>query len=162
VTGGVYSAGEGRLTAAGAAGLPQVVVPGCLDFTNWWVGEVPERYRRREFFQYNVEILLMRSNAEELAALAELMGERLRAARGPLRVLIPDGGWSALTGRKAHDIAGRETGPWARPEIDRVFVDVLRRHLAGDVIAELPLHINDPAFADACVDALIGLLRRLP
>ena len=34
VTGGVYSAGETRLTAAGAAGLPQVVVPGCLDFTN--------------------------------------------------------------------------------------------------------------------------------
>ena len=32
VTGGVYSAGEGRLTAAGAAGVPQVVAPGCLDF----------------------------------------------------------------------------------------------------------------------------------
>ena len=46
LTGGVYSAGEARLTGAGKAGIPQVVVPGCLDFTNWWVGEVPERYRR--------------------------------------------------------------------------------------------------------------------
>ncbi len=63
LTGGVYSAGEARLTGAGTAGIPQVVVPGCLDFTNWWVGEVPERYRSREFFQYNVEILLMRSNS---------------------------------------------------------------------------------------------------
>src|SRR5262249_41946251 len=62
VTGGVYSAGETRLTAAGATGLPQVVVPGCLDFTNWWVGQVPEKYRQREFYQYNVEILLMRTN----------------------------------------------------------------------------------------------------
>jgi uncharacterized protein (UPF0261 family) len=161
VTGGVYSAGEGRLTAAGAAGLPQVVVPGCLDFTNWWVGNVPERYRQREFFQYNVEILLMRSNAEELAVLGQLMGERLRAAKGPLRVLIPGSGWSALSGRKAHDLAGRETGPWARPETDRVFVDTLRRHLPGEVITELPLHINDAAFADACVAQLIGLLGRV-
>ena len=110
LTGGVYSAGDARLTAAGAAGVPQVVVPGCLDFTNWWVGEVPERYRQREFFQYNVEILLMRTNAEEFAALGQLIGERLSAAKGPVRVLIPRGGWSALTGRKAHDLAGARAG----------------------------------------------------
>ena len=83
LTGGVYSAGDARLTAAGAAGVPQVVVPGCLDFTNWWVGEVPERYRQREFFQYNVEILLMRTNAEEFAALGQLIGERLERREGP-------------------------------------------------------------------------------
>ncbi len=159
LTGGVYSAGDARLTAAGAAGVPQVVVPGCLDFTNWWVGEVPERYRQREFFQYNVEILLMRTNAEEFAALGQLIGERLSAAKGPVRVLIPRAGWSALTGRKAHDLAGRETGSWARPDTDRVFVDTLRRHLRGEAIAELDHHINDAAFADACVEELIGLLR---
>ena len=56
VTGGVYSAGETRLTAAGAAGLPQVVVPGCLDFTNWWVRTGADKYRQRKFYQYNVEI----------------------------------------------------------------------------------------------------------
>jgi uncharacterized protein (UPF0261 family) len=98
VTGGVYSAGETRLTAAGAAGLPQVVVPGCLDFTNWWVGQVPDKYRQREFYQYNVEILLMRTNAEEFSTLGQLFGERLRAAKGPVSVLIPGGGmsrWSA-------------------------------------------------------------------
>ena len=92
VTGGVYSAGETRLTAAGAAGLPQVVVPGCLDFTNWWVGQVPEKFRQREFYQYNVEILLMRTNAEEFSSLGRLFGERLRAAKGPVSVLIPGGG----------------------------------------------------------------------
>jgi uncharacterized protein (UPF0261 family) len=159
VTGGVYSAGEQRLTAAGAAGLPQVVVPGCLDFTNWWVGEVPERYRSREFYQYNVEILLMRTNADEYAALGQLMGERLAATKGPLRVLIPTGGWSQLVGRKTYDLAGKEIGFWSQPETDRVFVDTLRRHLPADVLAELPHHINEQAFADACVDNLITLLR---
>jgi uncharacterized protein (UPF0261 family) len=159
VTGGVYSAGEQRLTAAGAAGLPQVVVPGCLDFTNWWVGEVPERYRSREFYQYNVEILLMRTNADEYAALGQLMGERLAAAKGPLRVLIPTDGWSQLVGRKTYDLAGKEVGFWSQPETDRVFVDTLRRHLPAGALAELPHHINEQAFADACVDNLITLLR---
>ena len=146
-----------RLTGAVAAGIPQVVVPGCLDFTNWWVGEVPERYRQREFFQYNLEILLMRTNADEFAALGRLMGERLSAARGPVSVLIPSGGWSALVGRNAHDLSGAITGPWARPDADKVWVDTLRRHFAG-TIQELPHHINDAAFADACVDELDRLL----
>jgi uncharacterized protein (UPF0261 family) len=158
LTGGVYSAGGARLTGAGLAGIPQIVVPGCLDFTNWWVGEVPERYRAREFFQYNVEILLMRTNAEEFAALGKLMGERLSAAKGPVSVLIPSKGWSALSARQAHDLSGRQTGPWAQPDADRVFVATLRRHFRDGAIKELPHHINDPAFADACVAELAGLL----
>ena len=42
---GVYSAGDARLTGAGAAGLPQVIVPGAIDHANLWAGQVPERYR---------------------------------------------------------------------------------------------------------------------
>ena len=158
LTGGVYSAGDRRLMAAGAAGLPQVVAPGCLDFTNWWVGEVPERYFGREFYQYNVEILLMRTNAEEYAALGRLMGERLTAAKGPFRVLIPTDGWSQLVGRKTYNLAGQEIGTWSQPSTDRVFVDTLRKYVPGATISELPYHINDQAFADACVETLIALL----
>lgn len=158
VTGGVYSAGESRLTGAGAAAIPQVVVPGCLDFTNWWVGQVPNEYRQREFFQYNVEIVLMRTNAEEFATLGDLIGERLAGALGPVRVLIPTEGWSQLAGRPTSDLAGREIGAWSQPDADRVFVDSLRRHLSDDVVAELPVHINAPEFADACVVALIDLM----
>jgi uncharacterized protein (UPF0261 family) len=69
ITDGVYSAGEKRLTGAGSAGLPQVIVPGAIDHANLWVGQVPERYREREFFQYNEQNLLMRTNAEEFAKL---------------------------------------------------------------------------------------------
>ncbi|MGI9649254.1 MAG: Tm-1-like ATP-binding domain-containing protein, partial [Acidimicrobiia bacterium] len=158
VTGGVYSAGETRLTGAGAAGIPQVVVPGCLDFTNWWVGQVPDRYAQREFYQYNVEILLMRTNAEESEELGELVGARLAEARGPVRVLIPSEGWSQLSGRKTFDLAGREIGSWTQPDVDQVFLDALRRHLSAEVISDLPLHINAPDFADLCVDSVIGLM----
>ncbi len=159
VTGGVYSAGEGRLRSAAAAGIPQVVVPGALDFTNWWVGAVPERYHGRGFFQYNVEIVLMRTNAEEFEMLGTLIGERLHAAQGPFEVLIPTGGFSQLTSRRMQDIAGNDIGPWAQPETDAMFEKALRRHLAPERIHELPDHINDPAFADACVEALLRLMR---
>ena len=60
---GVFSAGNERLTGAGAAGLPQVIVPGAIDHANFWVGHVPECYRKREFFQYNAQNLLMRTEA---------------------------------------------------------------------------------------------------
>ena len=70
---------------------------------------MPERYRGRGFFQYNVEILLMRTNAEEFATLGNMIGERLAAARGPYIVLIPNG-FSALTTRRMHDISGKDIG----------------------------------------------------
>jgi uncharacterized protein (UPF0261 family) len=119
---------------------------------------VPERYRGRAFVQYNVEILLMRTNAQEFATLGRVMGERLSAARGPVTVLIPSHGMSALMARRMTDIDGNDAGPWAQPDTDRVFVETLRRHFAG-AIRELPLHINDAAFAEACVAALTPALR---
>jgi hypothetical protein len=65
---------------------------------------------------------------------------------------------SALSVGQAHDLSGRQTGSWARPETERIFVDALRRHFPGGTIKELPHHINDAAFADVCVAELAGLL----
>jgi uncharacterized protein (UPF0261 family) len=154
---GVYSAGDERLTGAGAAGLPQVIVPGAIDHANFWVGQVPERYRHREFFQYNAQNLLMRTNAEEFAALGRAFASRINAARGPVRVLVPLAGFSEHTKRRAHDLAGNDAGPWRRPEEYGVFVDALKSHLASARLAEVPLHINDAAFADACIDAFVEI-----
>jgi len=159
VVGGVYSAGDGRLTSAGAAGLPQVVVPGAIDHANFWAGQVPERYQDREFFRYNAQNLLMRINAEEFGILGRMMAQRLNAARGPVRVLIPFEGFSEHTKRRAHDLAGNDRGPWRRPEEYRAFTDALTAHLdrARIHVEELPFHINDTAFADACVDAFVDI-----
>jgi uncharacterized protein (UPF0261 family) len=161
VVGGVYSAGNARLTCAGAAGLPQVVVPGAIDHANFWAGQVPERYQDREFFRYNAQNVLMRINGEEFTTLGRLMAHRLNDARGPVRVLIPFEGFSEHTKRRAQDLAGNDRGPWRRPEEYRAFTDALTAHLDGARIdvEELPLHINDTAFADACVDAFVDISR---
>jgi uncharacterized protein (UPF0261 family) len=157
---GVFSAGAGRLTAAGAAGLPQVVVPGAIDHANFWVGQVPERYQTREFFRYNAQNLLMRTNAEEFEKLGREIGDRLSAAKGPVRVLVPLEGFSEHTKRRAHDLAGNDKGPWKRPEEYRLFMNSLKKHLKAAAIEEFALHVNDAVFADACVDAFVEIAKR--
>jgi uncharacterized protein (UPF0261 family) len=160
VVDGVFSAGQGRLRSAGAAGLPQVIVPGAIDHSNFWVGQVPERYRGRDFFRYNAQNLLMRTSSEEFSALAGLMAERINAAKGPLRVLVPLEGFSEHTKRHAHDLDGKDRGPWKCPDDYRMFTDSLRKQVTTARIDELPLHVNDPKFADACVDAFVELAKQ--
>jgi uncharacterized protein (UPF0261 family) len=154
---GVYSAGDARLTSAGAAGLPQVIVPGAIDHANFWVGQVPEHYKLREFFQYNAQNLLMRTNAEEFEKLGREFARRLNEAKGPVHVLVPLEGFSEHTKRRAHDLKGNDAGEWKRPEEYALFVDSLKTHLKAARIEELALHINDSTFADACVDAFVKI-----
>lgn len=152
---GVYSAGDGRLRSIG---VPRVVVPGALDFANFWVGQVPERYRDREFIQFNAQNVLMHMNAGELEALGHSVAERLNEATGPVAMLIPKKGYSENTRRDATDIDGNVTGPWARPEADAAFAESVKRHLRHGEVHEFDLHINDAEFADICVDTLCSLL----
>jgi uncharacterized protein (UPF0261 family) len=154
---GVYSAGDTRLRGAGAAGLPQVIVPGAIDHANLWVDRVPECYKGREFFQYNAQNLLMRTNAEEFEKLGREFAARLNMAKGPVRVMIPLGGFSEHTKRRARDLHGNDKGPWRRDEDYRIFVDTLRSNLQSVRVDELAMHVNDAAFADACVDAFVEI-----
>ncbi len=156
---GVYSAGGARLTAAGATGLPQVIVPGAIDHANLWVGQVPEHYKARAFFQYNVQNLLMRTNAEEFQKLGHEFAVRINAAKGPVRVLVPLEGFSEHTKRRAHDLQGNDMGPWKRAEDYQIFVRALKSHLKSVRVEELPLHVNDTPFADACVDAFLDMVK---
>lgn len=156
---GVYSAGKARLTGAGAAGLPQVVVPGAIDHANFWVGCVPEQFKAREFFQYNAQNLLMRTNTDEFRKLGDEFATRLNTAKGPVQILIPLEGFSEHSKRRAYDLNGNDRGQWKRPDDYRIFIDSLKLRLKSAPIIELPLHINDNAFADACVDAFVNIAK---
>jgi uncharacterized protein (UPF0261 family) len=162
VTNGVYDAGGERLTGAGAMGLPQVVVPGAIDHSNFWAGQAPERYRNREFFQYNAQNLLMRTNGDEMAELGRAFAERLNTASGPVRILIPLEGYSEHTKRKTYDLAENESGAWKQPETDRIFSQTLKENLTTGTVEELPCHINEAAFAEACVAAFLEIIGSAP
>src|SRR5215472_8205968 len=148
LVGGVLSAGPDRLTAAGAAGLPQVIAPGALDMVNFGPpATVPEKFSGRLFFEHNPTVTLMRTTAEEMAELGARIGRKAATAEGPTQVFWPDRGVSALDadGQPFRDPAANEA---CRAALDRELT------AAGQTLHRVDAHINDPAFATAMADRL--------
>ncbi|MCF3119651.1 Tm-1-like ATP-binding domain-containing protein [Streptomyces arenae] len=152
LVGGVLSAGPDRLTAAGAAAVPQVVAPGALDMVNFGPeASVPERFAGRRLLVHNPTVTLMRTTAEEMAALGATLGHKLAAARGPAELFWP------LLGVSAVDVPG---GPFADPAADRAGLDALRETVRGSGVRlhEVDAHVNDASFAVAMADRLHRLI----
>jgi uncharacterized protein (UPF0261 family) len=153
LVGGVLSAGPARLTAAGAAGLPQVIAPGALDMVNFGPRDtVPERFTGRLLYVHNPTVTLMRTTANEMAELGARIGGKAAAATGPAEVFWPDRGVSALDadGQVFFDAAA-----------DAACRDALAAKLraAGRVLHRIDAHINDPAFARAMADRLHQMIQ---
>jgi uncharacterized protein (UPF0261 family) len=148
LVGGVLSAGPERLTAAGAAGLPQVIAPGALDMVNFGpLATVPAQFNRRLFYEHNPTVTLMRTTTEEMAELGARVGRKAASAKGATEVFWPDRGVSAL------DADGQ---PFADPAADEACREALDRELtaAGLALHRMDAHINDPVFATAMADRL--------
>jgi uncharacterized protein (UPF0261 family) len=153
LVGGVLSAGPDRLTAAGAAGLPQVIAPGALDMVNFGPREtVPERFADRLLYVHNPTVTLMRTTVKEMAELGARVGRKAAAATGPTEVFWPDRGVSALDadGQAFFDAAA-----------DAACRDALDGELraAGRAMQRIDAHINDPAFATAMADRLHQMIQ---
>ena len=70
----MLSAGPDRCMAASRAGIPAVLVPGCVDMANFWgMDTVPEKYRSRKLYQWNPNITLLRTNVEENKRIGEMI-----------------------------------------------------------------------------------------
>ena len=153
VCGGVFDAGPERCLAAARAGIPTVLVPGCVDMANFGGEEtVPQRYRERLLYRWNPNVTLLRTNVEENRQIGEMLAAAANAARGPVAVLIPRGGVSML------DSVGQEF--WD-PGADDACFQTLRGRLRADIpIEEVDRNINDPAFADRAADLLMEMLQR--
>ncbi len=154
LVGGILTAGKDRLTAAGLAGVPQVISLGALDMVNFGPPEtVPEKFMSRRFYQHNPSVTLMRTTPEENDKLGKEIAEKASAAKGPTAVLIPQRGVSAI------DAEGKSFW-W--PEADEALFQSLRNWISPSVqLVELDMHINDPAFAEAAVTTLQQLLRTI-
>lgn len=152
VCGGVLSAGPHRLEAAAQAGVPQVVVPGCIDMCNFWARDtVPEKYAERVFYEWNPNITLMRTTPEENERMGKTFAEKLNAASGPVAVLIPLQGFSQL------DLKGQ---PFFWPEASQAFINTLKEDLRQDIpVTEMDYDINDPGFSGKVAETLLGMLK---
>ena len=145
----MLSAGPHRLEAAGEVGIPQVISVGALDMVNFGPPEsVPEQFLARRVYRHNPTVTLMRTTAQENARLGEIIAEKANAARGPVVIMLP------LRGVSAIDAAGE---PFYDPEADGALFDAIRQKTKVKVF-ELDVHINDPEFAACAVSELLQML----
>ena len=148
LVGGVLSAGPSRLEAAGKAGIPAIVVPGCLDMVNFGERDsVPEKFADRTFVIHNPQITLMRTTPEECRKLGGILAEKINAYTAPVTVLIP---------KKAISIISAEGQAFHDPKADDALFDALTGNLRNGIeVRSLDCEINDPEFAKACAEALL-------
>ena len=147
---GLHATGPDRLRVAGAHGLPQVVVPGCVDFFNHGAPEtVPAEYRARRSYYHNPVATLVRLEPAEMAELGGIVAERLNDARGAVHVVAPTLGFS---------LADVEGGDLWFPEADAAFLDALGSALRPEIQLELvDTHVNDPELADLVAERYLVL-----
>jgi len=153
VCGGVLSAGPERGMAASRAGIPAVLVPGCVDMANFWgVDTVPEKYKSRKLYQWNPNITLLRTNVEENKQIGEMIAKAANSATTSVAVLIPLKGVSQL------DSPG---GAFWDPQADRACFEAIKRTLKPNIpVIELDNNINDPEFADRAAETLLDMLEK--
>jgi uncharacterized protein (UPF0261 family) len=152
IAGGFHDAGAGRMEAAGRNGLPQLIVPGCVDFIVCGPrNEVPEHWRGRPSYYHNPEFTLVRATREEQLEAARQIAGKLNRAQGSVVVLMPLRGLSVPNCER--DQLGQPGAFWD-PALDAAFRAELRRHLDRRIeVSDVDAHINDDAFAMAVLNA---------
>jgi uncharacterized protein (UPF0261 family) len=150
MVGGIHDGGPDRLRRVGRLGLPQVVVPGCIDFSVFHSGAIPPALLGRPVYDHNPEYTLVRTSREEMVELGRIFAERLGEARGPVRIAVPTRGLS---------IPNVPGGAFWNVESDAAFLDSLRSRLRPGIPVEtFDHHVNDPAFGAAVADLFVQLL----
>jgi len=145
---GGYCKGIGtqRFATACEKAVPLVFAPGGLDnavFSPFY--PMPDSLKGRKIHTHDIRFCV-RMEENEMKHFAQIIGERLNRSQGYTYVLIPTKGWSEA------DKPGMEL---YAPEINRVFVDVLRKILKPHIpIEEIDVHISERAFAQRAIDIL--------
>ena len=126
---------KSRLESAGRKGLPQVIVPGSLDMIVLRVAKdnLPAAYKNRKIYMHGPFITAIRTNAEELNQVAEVIADKASRASGPQAVVFPLRGFSAID---------KEGFAFYDPETNRSFLRALKEKLKREVeIIEVDAHI---------------------
>ena len=152
MVGGVFPSDADRFGAAIRTRLPWVGSVGAMDMVNFGPRDtVPDRFRNRRFVVHNPNVTLMRTTPDENRAIGEWMGGRINQMEGPVRLLLPEGGVSAL------DAPGQ---PFHDPDADAALFGALEqtvRQTARRRIERVKTNINDDAFIVATTAAFLSV-----
>ena len=146
---GLMPAHQGRMSAAGEMGIPQIVVPGCADIRLHEWSEIPEELADRPYVRHTPTHTHFRTTYQEMYAIGSYIAEHLNAGRGCRAAIVPERGFSMMN---------REGMPLYDAGANMGYVDALKDKLNDDVIFfSRDLHINDAAFAEEVVKTFIQL-----
>lgn len=154
MTGGIHDGGPDRLKRVGLAGLPQVVVPGCIDFCVFHAGAIPKALHGRPVYDHNPEYTLVRATHAEMIELGHIFAERLNLARGPVIIAVPTRGLS---------IPNHPGGVFWDPEADAAFLATVQAEIRPDIpVLTFARHVNDPAFGVEVAEVFVGMMAGFP
>jgi len=158
--GGNRAAGPNRLEAAGKRGIPQIITPcgfemiSCGPIKRKDSGDplwISRNLAKRNYYVHDAYRVQARTNIEEMRIIAKTMAEKLNKAKGAVKILIPEKGWSTLsvTGQPLYD-----------PDADKVFVEELKKHLRPEIeVKEFNVHLNTPEFAESVVEIFDNMMK---
>lgn len=150
MTGGIHDGGPERLKRVGLLGLPQVIVPGCIDFSVFHAGSIPDELQGRPVYDHNPEYTLVRASHAEMIALGHLFAERLNLTQGPMVIAVPTQGLS---------IPNVPGGPFWDQAADAAFLATLQAEIRDRIaIKTFARHVNDPQFGQEVADLFINLM----
>jgi len=144
------AAGASRLEAAGKKGIPQVIATSGVNFGSPWKYRYKPEYESRKKIEYDRARTFIRLSQDELVRVATVMAEKLNRAAGPVRVVIPLGGWSSVDKKGSFFYDG---------EADQVFVETLERELRDDIeVREVDADLETDEFAKVIVDSFLEII----
>ncbi|HHV64821.1 MAG TPA: UPF0261 family protein [Peptococcaceae bacterium] len=148
----IYTPLRPRLEEAGKKGIPQVVVPGAIEYFCFGGPDtVPKKYLGRKTHYHNPYNTNIRATEEEVSKTAEVMAQKLNKSVGPVVVMLPLQGFSEN---------GRLGGALYEPETDQVFINTLEKNLDPKIkVIKIDANINDKEFAERAAEEIHALMQ---
>lgn len=147
-----YSLGaNNRLKRSATITLPQVIVPGAVDFIDFAPEDIPNFMKDRKMQHHNEDIVHVKVSVKEIKEVGEIICQRLNSSPGLITVVIPLRGFRQQTqeGEVLYD-----------KEVDQALIQVLTEGLDSHIKCRLvDANINDIAFTNVVAEEAINLLK---
>jgi uncharacterized protein (UPF0261 family) len=153
LVGGDHACGPHRLEAASDMKIPQMVIPGSIDYIVQGRFEtLRPSFKKRTTMMHNPEMTFVKTSAKEMGELGRIIAQKLNRSQGSTMVVIP------LRGFSYPNYKGRT---FYNPEGVKAFSKTLKEEIKRKIpVLELPYHINDEGFALEVVREFIGMMKR--
>lgn len=151
LVGGIHNAGPKRMKRVGPLGIPQILVPACVDFSVHHTTSISDEFKKRPIYDHNPEFALARCTKDEMSRIGEYFAECANTARGPISIAIPTEGFS---------IPNKPGGVFWDREADALFESSMKAKLDSRILVRrFAMHANSPEFGVAVAEEFLSLIK---